>query len=119
IQLQRALVNLLTNAINHTPANGSVTLSTRMLEPDKVEVRISDTGVGIDPTDLPHIFERFYRGDKARTRTAGGTGLGLAITSEIIARHHGSIDVESVPGEGTTFVIRLPATSKSPEVHQA
>lgn len=109
LQLQRAVVNLLTNAINHTPANGSVVLNSKNIEPDKVEVTISDTGVGIDPNDLPHIFDRFYRGDKARTRTAGGTGLGLAITREIIARHHGSIDVESVPGEGSTFTIRLPA----------
>lgn len=113
IQLQRAIVNLLTNAINHTPVNGTVALATRLIEPDQVEVAISDTGTGIDPADLPHIFERFYRGDKARTRTAGGTGLGLAITREIIARHHGTIDVESMPGEGSSFIIRLPAKLRS------
>jgi signal transduction histidine kinase len=114
IRLQRAIVNLLTNAINHTPMNGTVTLGTRVVEPDKVEILISDTGSGIDPADLPHIFERFYRGDKARTRTAGGTGLGLAITREIIARHHGTIDVDSIPGQGSTFTIRLPAVAKAP-----
>jgi signal transduction histidine kinase len=119
IQLQRAIVNLLTNAINHTPVGGTVTLATRVFEPDRVEVLISDTGVGIDPSDLPHIFERFYRGDKARTRTAGGTGLGLAITREIIARHHGSIDVESVPGEGSTFIIRLPVMRKAQGEHKS
>lgn len=114
IQLQRAIVNLLTNAINHTPVSGVVTLMTRVLEPEgQVEVMISDTGTGIDPTDLPHIFERFYRGDKARTRTQGGTGLGLAITREIIARHHGAIDVESAPGQGSTFTMRLPIKAKS------
>ncbi len=112
IQLQRAIVNLLTNAVNHTPGGGSVFLTTKVFEPDKVEVVIQDTGTGIDPSDIPHIFERFYRGDKARTRTAGGTGLGLAITREIIARHHGSIDVESVLGEGSTFIVRLPARLK-------
>lgn len=116
IRLQRAVVNLLTNAINHTPQNGTVTLITRAVEPGRVEVLITDTGVGIDPGDLPHIFERFYRGDKARTRTAGGTGLGLAITREIIARHHGTIDVESIPGQGSTFMIRLPAKAKTPAV---
>ncbi len=108
IQLQRAIVNLLTNAINHTPAGGAVTLSASSMEPERVEIIISDTGSGIDPADLPHIFDRFYRGDKARTRTAGGTGLGLAITREIIARHHGSIDVESTPGQGSKFSIKLP-----------
>ncbi|HEY9789100.1 MAG TPA: ATP-binding protein [Candidatus Obscuribacterales bacterium] len=113
IRLQRAIVNLLTNAINHTPVSGTVKLATRIIEPDKVEIMISDTGSGIDPADLPHIFERFYRGDKARTRTAGGTGLGLAITREIIARHHGTIDVDSIPGQGSTFTIRLPAKVKT------
>jgi signal transduction histidine kinase len=112
IRLQRAIVNLLTNAVNHTPANGTVKLETKVIQPDKVEIIISDTGTGIDPADLPHIFERFYRGDKARTRTAGGTGLGLAITREIIARHHGTIDVDSVPGQGSSFTIRLPARPK-------
>lgn len=109
VQLQRAIVNLLTNAINHTPASGTVTLTTKMLELDRVEIIISDTGLGIEPADLPHIFDRFYRGDKARTRTQGGTGLGLAITREIIARHHGAIDVESSIGQGSKFSIRLPA----------
>lgn len=113
IRLQRAIVNLLTNAINHTPVSGTVLLGSKVIEPDKLEIMISDTGSGIDPADLPHIFERFYRGDKARTRTAGGTGLGLAITREIIARHHGSIDVDSVPGQGSTFTIRLPAKIKA------
>jgi two-component system, OmpR family, sensor kinase len=109
VQLQRAIVNLLTNAINHTPQGGIVTLSTKLAEQDRVEIIITDTGTGIDPADLPHIFDRFYRGDKARTRTQGGTGLGLAITREIIARHHGTIDVESTPGQGSKFTMRLPA----------
>ncbi|HNN63373.1 MAG TPA: ATP-binding protein, partial [Candidatus Obscuribacter sp.] len=65
-------------------------------------------GVGIEPADLPHIFERFYRADKARTRETGGTGLGLAITREIIARHHGTVDVESTVGKGSSFTIQLP-----------
>jgi signal transduction histidine kinase len=113
-QLHRALVNLLTNAINYTPSKGSVRVQYQVVDSKEVEVKISDTGSGIDPEDLPRIFDRFYRGDKARTRTgdagspAGGTGLGLAITREIIQKHHGSVEVESEPGKGSTFTVLLP-----------
>jgi len=112
IQLQRALVNLLTNAVNYTPADGNVLVCTRVTDADHVEVLIRDSGPGIDPTDLPHIFDRFYRGDKARTRVGGGTGLGLAITREIVARHHGSVEVDSAVGKGSTFTVRLPVKVK-------
>ena len=109
IQLQRAFINLLTNAINYTPSQGQVTASLVPLDGTTVEVRISDTGSGIDPKDLPHIFDRFYRADKARSRSgAGGTGLGLAITREIINRHHGTITVDSILGRGSVFFVRLP-----------
>jgi signal transduction histidine kinase len=110
IQLQRAIVNILTNAINYTNSGG-VTVTCIPSAADTVALKISDTGIGIDANDLPHIFERFYRADKSRTRNtaAGGTGLGLAITQEIIARHHGRIEVESVVGKGSTFTIQLPA----------
>lgn len=109
IQLQRALINLLTNAVNYTPSQGHVTVNVSGLEDSRVEIRISDTGSGIDPKDLPHIFDRFYRADKARSRSgAGGTGLGLAITREIINRHHGTIDVDSTLGHGSTFTVRIP-----------
>lgn len=107
LQLLRAITNILTNAVNYTPEGGAVTVTSRLIE-GKVSVRIQDTGVGIEPADLPHIFERFYRADKARTRETGGTGLGLAITREIIARHHGTVDVESTVGKGSTFTIQLP-----------
>ncbi|MBY0359359.1 MAG: cell wall metabolism sensor histidine kinase WalK [Candidatus Obscuribacterales bacterium] len=107
IQLQRAFINLLTNAVNYTPANGEVNLGSNVLD-HHVELRIEDTGSGIDPKDLPHIFQRFYRADRARTRTSGGTGLGLAITREIIVRHQGRIEVQSTLGEGTTFSVWLP-----------
>ena len=108
IQLQRALVNILTNAVNYTPAEGAITVLTISQDPDMVQVKIQDNGPGIDPGDLPHIFERFYRADKARSRASGGTGLGLAITREIIARHHGTVTVESTLGKGSTFTINLP-----------
>ncbi len=103
LQLQRALINILTNAINYSPDQGSVSVVVEMAEHEQVQIKIQDTGPGIDPSDLPHIFERFYRADKARSRTSGGTGLGLAITREIIARHHGTIEVESTLGKGRHF----------------
>lgn len=109
IQLQRAFINLLTNAVNYTPSNGSVKVSASPIEDGHVDILISDTGTGIEQKDLPHIFDRFYRADKARSRSGtGGTGLGLAITREIINRHHGAISVDSTPGVGTTFTVRLP-----------
>jgi signal transduction histidine kinase len=108
IQLQRAVVNILTNAINYTSEQGSITVHCFLQEPDQVKVKISDTGIGIDSADLPHIFARFYRADKARSRASGGSGLGLAITAEIIARHHGTVTVDSAVGKGSTFTITLP-----------
>ncbi|MBU6453869.1 MAG: HAMP domain-containing protein [Cyanobacteria bacterium REEB67] len=107
-QLQRAVINILQNAINYTPDGGSVSVSARPLSGERVELKFQDTGVGIDPADLPHIYDRFYRADKARTREKGGTGLGLAIVREIIARHHGAMDVDSQVGRGSTFTIQLP-----------
>ncbi len=108
LQLQRALINILTNAINYTPEQGEVMVDVVMSEHEQVQIKIQDTGQGIDPSDLPRIFERFYRTDKARSRASGGTGLGLAITREIIARHHGTIEVESTLGKGSTFIVSLP-----------
>jgi signal transduction histidine kinase len=113
LQLQRAIVNILTNAVNYTPPSGTVSVSARLADSGRIAVKVHDNGVGIDAADLPHIFERFYRADKARTRASGGTGLGLAITREIVARHHGTIEVESVFGKGSTFTIFLPSGSKS------
>ncbi len=107
-QLQRAITNVMQNAINYTPSGGSVSISARAVGGDKLEIKVQDTGLGIDSADLPHIFDRFYRADKARTRETGGTGLGLAIVREIIARHHGSMDVDSTVGRGSTFVIQIP-----------
>ncbi|MCC6978893.1 MAG: HAMP domain-containing protein [Candidatus Melainabacteria bacterium] len=108
IHLQRALVNILANAINYTSKDGNVSVKAIIDGDDEVEIKISDTGIGIDAGDLPHIFERFYRADKARSRQSGGSGLGLAITQEIIARHQGSVNVESEVGVGSTFIVRLP-----------
>lgn len=108
IHLQRALVNILANAVNYTSKDGAVGVKANLDDGQEVEIKISDTGIGIDAMDLPHIFERFYRADKARSRASGGSGLGLAITQEIIARHQGTVTVESEVGVGSTFTVRLP-----------
>jgi signal transduction histidine kinase len=106
-RLGRALNNLVSNALHHTPPGGRVILSAS-LAPGNVRVTVRDTGEGIAPDDLPHVFERFYRGDKSRNRAAGGAGLGLAIARGIIEAHEGSIRAESAPGEGTVFTVTLP-----------
>ena len=114
-QLQRALLNILTNAVKYTPNGGSIGILVKASGGEQLQVRIQDSGCGIDPEDIPHIFDRFYRADKARTRETGGTGLGLAIVREIIARHHGTVNLESVVGKGSTFIIQLPMRPKSGE----
>lgn len=106
-QVTRVLLNLVQNAIRHTPADGSVTLRAARAE-DGVLVEVRDTGEGIGADDLPRVFDRFYRGDPARTREAGA-GLGLAIARGIVEAHGGRIWVESSPGQGTRFAFTLPA----------
>jgi two-component system OmpR family sensor kinase len=106
-RLKQLLLNLVENAIKYTPKGGQVTLSLYR-EDSWVRLEVADTGIGIPPDDLPHIFERFYRVDKARSREKGGTGLGLSIAHWITQAHGGRISVESQVGEGTTFTIWLP-----------
>ncbi len=106
-ELRRALSNLIVNAISYTPPGGSITVTTRMIQ-DSAEIAVRDTGIGIDADDLPRIFQRFYRADQARSIHTGGTGLGLAISKKIVEAHGGSIEVESAPGAGSTFRVRLP-----------
>ena len=106
-QLKQAFVALLDNALKYTPYEGSVTLSLVTGE-GYATVTVSDTGIGILAGDLPHIFERFYRADRARSRERGGSGLGLAIAQNIVREHQGSIEVESTPGKGSTFTVKLP-----------
>ncbi len=105
-QMTRVLLNLVQNAIRHTPVDGSVTLHARAAGTE-VLLEVRDTGEGIDADDLPRVFDRFYRGDRARTREAGG-GLGLAIARGIVEAHGGHIWVESEPGRGTRFAFTLP-----------
>ena len=103
----QVIVNLLHNAVEHSDAGGEVTVTTSE-EPAEAVLSVSDTGRGIAPEDLPHIFERFYRADKSRARAGGQAGLGLAICKAIVDAHGGRIDVESEPGKGTRFTVRLP-----------
>jgi signal transduction histidine kinase len=106
--LRRLLLILIDNAVKYTPSKGSVSLALQTTE-DSVEMRrVQDTGIGISEADLPHIFERFYRADKARSRELGGTGLGLSIARWIVNAHSGDIKVESATPGGTTFLVRLP-----------
>jgi PAS domain S-box-containing protein len=107
-ELKRAFVNMLENALRYTPDGGSITLRTAA-SGQRIHVDIQDTGIGIGESDLPYIFESFYRADKARAMDTGGTGLGLAIVKRIIEMHQGTITVESAPGVGSTFHIQLPA----------
>lgn len=107
-RLLQVLRNLLANALTHTPPGGRVTLAVARAETG-VTVRVSDTGRGIEPAHLPNIFDRFYRADPARSRETGGAGLGLAIARQVVLASGGTIDVESAPGRGTTFVMTLPS----------
>lgn len=110
--LREILVNLIDNAIKHTPAGGSVDVVLTP-EPPYLRMEVKDTGRGIPPEDLPHIFEPFYRVDKARRRQDGGSGLGLTIVKRLVDLFHGRIEVYSSPGEGTVFVVRIPFESAS------
>jgi signal transduction histidine kinase len=111
-RMQRVLYNLIQNAIRHTPADGTVTLTVRG-KPDGIELTVADTGEGIPESDLPHIFDRFYRGERARTRdsqsAAAGAGLGLAIAKGIVEAHGGTITAASAPGTGAAFQVVLPS----------
>ncbi len=105
--LDQAFSNLVENAIKYTPRGGKVTITTEEKE-GSVMVTVSDSGIGIPEEDIPHLFERFYRVDKERSRRAGGTGLGLSITEWIIKAHKGTISVKSTPGSGSDFIVALP-----------
>lgn len=106
--------NIMNNAIKYSPDGGVITC--RLLEThNNVILSISDQGLGIPKKDLGHVFDRFFRVDKARSRAQGGTGLGLAISKEVIELHHGRIWVDSVEGKGSTFYISLPYEEYSEE----
>jgi two-component system, OmpR family, phosphate regulon sensor histidine kinase PhoR len=109
--LNQVWMNLLHNSIKFTPQAGTIKISLSA-QGDQVAFRIADTGIGISAEAQVHIFERFYKADKSRTRSAGGSGLGLAIVKKIVDLHHGTLDLESELGKGTIFTIHLPLEQK-------
>lgn len=106
-RLQQAIGNLLSNAARYTPEGGELIVASRR-EGDQAVIDVADTGVGIAEEDAAHVFDRFWRADGSRAATSGGVGIGLAVTKEIVERHHGTIGVESTPGQGSRFTIRIP-----------
>ncbi|MCC7355036.1 MAG: HAMP domain-containing protein [Anaerolineae bacterium] len=114
----QVLRNLLNNAIAHTPRAGEITVIARKVN-QEVVVSVHDTGAGIAPEHLPHIFDRFYRADKSRARRTGGAGLGLAIVKQLVEAHGGSLTVESEPGRGSTFTFTLPVAGVNGEATPA
>jgi len=106
-RIGRVLSNLVSNALRHTPGGGSVTIAATR-QPGKLLVSVEDTGEGIRPEDLPYVFERFYRGEKSRSRATGGAGLGLAIAKGIVQAHRGEIGIESTVGKGTRVWFTIP-----------
>ncbi len=115
--LVSALANLVSNAINYSPPGSLVSISCRR-RAGYVEIAVTDRGIGIPRKDQERVFERFFRGDKARSRATGGSGLGLAIVQHVAANHNGSIGLWSQPGTGSTFTLSIPAlkdTAEEPE----
>ncbi|WP_424918075.1 sensor histidine kinase, partial [Streptomyces sp. wa1064] len=115
VRLRQAVGNLVSNAVRHTPEGGRVTLRAYVSDEGDgaVLVEVADTGSGIPSEDLPHVFDRFWRAEKSRSRRTGGSGLGLAIVRKLVEAHGGTVDATSVEGEGSTFVLRLPGTTPS------
>ena len=111
LKLQQVVYNVIDNAIKYTPRGGEVRVELSRAGKRAV-IRVEDTGIGIPQEDLPHIFDRFYRVDKARSRETGGTGLGLSIVRQIVLLHNGDIHAESEENKGTVFIIELPLIAK-------
>ncbi|RXZ82614.1 sensor histidine kinase [Paenibacillaceae bacterium] len=107
-RITQVFLNLLLNAIRYTPSGGAIK-TTVIRAADQVQVTVTDNGIGIEAEHLPHLFQRFYRADRARERHSGGTGLGLAIAAEYVRAHGGDIAVQSETGSGSSFTVRLPA----------
>lgn len=106
-RIEQVIVNVMSNAVRYTPDGGVISVSAGA-NGDFAVVRVRDTGIGIPKEDIPHLFDRFYRVDKARSRALGGSGLGLSIAREIMNKHSGSISIESEPGKGTSVTISFP-----------
>ncbi len=114
VHLRRLWLILVDHAIKYTPSGGTIQVGWRKASPDTIVCEVKDSGIGIAQSDLPHIFERFFRADKARTREESGAGLGLSIARWIVDAHHGTIEVESAIAEGSVFRVILPALPHLP-----
>lgn len=112
-KLQQLFINLLANSIKYTQEGGSIEVGLKQADDESIEISISDNGIGIPKEDLPRVFDRFYRVDKARSREMGGTGLGLAIAKQIVERHCGTITIDSEEGKGTIVRVVLPIRKKA------
>jgi two-component system sensor histidine kinase BaeS len=112
-RLEQVVVNLLTNALRYTDAGGHVSLSVRQAG-DNAVLEVVDDGVGIPPEDLPHVFTRFWRGEKSRSRATGGAGIGLSIVKELVRAHDGQVTVASTVGKGTVFRVVIPSCGQPP-----
>jgi signal transduction histidine kinase len=112
-RLEQVVVNLLTNALRYTDAGGRVDLSVRQVGGDAV-LEVADSGIGISAEDIPHVFTRFWRGEKSRSRATGGAGIGLTIVRELVRAHDGRIAVESTVGQGSAFRVIIPCHGASP-----
>jgi two-component system phosphate regulon sensor histidine kinase PhoR len=108
LRLEQVILNLLENAVAYSNPPRRIVIAAAASQKNQIEIRISDNGIGIPPADIPHVFERFYRVDKGRSRVSGGTGLGLSIVKHVIQAHHGKVDIKSEIGVGTTIILRLP-----------
>jgi two-component system phosphate regulon sensor histidine kinase PhoR len=114
LKITQVLENLIDNALKYTPKGSHINVTAKLSE-TKVEVCVRDNGPGIPEADLPHIFERFYRVEKGRSREKGGTGLGLSIVKHIVQLHGGQVWVVSKLGQGTAFYFSLPPTNSTTE----
>lgn len=109
LRLRQAVGNLVSNAVRHTTTGDRIALRARRGRHGLL-IEVADTGAGIDPADLPYVFDRFWRAEKCRNRRTGGSGLGLAIVRKLVEAHGGSVSVTSTPGVGTVFTLCLPTS---------
>jgi two-component system OmpR family sensor kinase len=106
-RLRQVVANLIANAVTHTPPDAAIRVRAGVVDGQAV-LEVADTGPGLDPEHAARVFERFYRADVSRTRASGGSGLGLSIVAALVAAHGGVVEVDSQPGQGATFRVRLP-----------
>jgi signal transduction histidine kinase len=118
-RLRQIVQNLVENAVRYTPSGGEVRVTMQADDAGGVRLAVSDTGVGVEEADLPHIFRHFYRADQSRARSSGGTGLGLAIVKSLVDAHGGRVTVESTVGRGSTFTVTFPRREETAAAQEA